>query len=117
MAEERPIDLVVGGPPCQGFSVQRIGGDADSRNDLVLKFAELAASLKPKLIVMENVPGLLGKRGRLIAAAFEAFLTNAGYVARAYRVNAADYGVAQLRRRVLYVAWPAGDEPFARCRP
>mgnify|MGYP003455561707 FL=1 len=48
--------LLAGGPPCQGFSVQRRGSDIDSRNDLVLKYGQLIDELFPMYFVMENVP-------------------------------------------------------------
>src|SRR5436305_358332 len=60
---EDQLDLISGGPPCQVFSIQRIGSDCDLRNDLVLKFAEFVTELRPRAFLMENVPGLLGKRG------------------------------------------------------
>lgn len=64
------IDILVGGPPCQGFSVQRIGSDQDARNHLVLEFGRLVSELQPRLFLMENVPGLLGKRGKELVAEF-----------------------------------------------
>ncbi|MGH7641712.1 MAG: DNA cytosine methyltransferase [Candidatus Dormibacteria bacterium] len=109
-----PLDLVVGGPPCQGFSVQRIGPDADSRNDLVLAFAELVVGLRPRMFLMENVPGLLGSRGRATATRFERVLHLAGYDLDKTLVNAADYGVPQNRRRVFFIGWLAGQLPAFR---
>jgi DNA (cytosine-5)-methyltransferase 1 len=95
------VDLLAGGPPCQGFSVQRIGGDYDARNALVLEFARLVAEIQPRAFLMENVPGLLGKRGAHTFSVFQDHLSAAGYVVDVHRVNAADYGVPQNRRRVL----------------
>lgn len=102
------LDLVVGGPPCQGFSVQRIGADQDARNDLVLRYAGFVAALRPRMFLMENVPGLLGKRGRHIASRFEHTLRLAGYQVHAARVNAAEYGVPQTRKRVVFYGWRMG---------
>ena len=82
------IDLVAGGPPCQGFSIQRIGSDDDERNNLVLEFARLIREIRPRAFLMENVPGLLGKRGRHIADAFVASLSEF-FDVRLARVNAA----------------------------
>jgi DNA (cytosine-5)-methyltransferase 1 len=95
------IDLVVGGPPCQGFSIQRIGQDKDDRNELVLHFADLVLGVHPPMFLMENVPGLLGKRGRRLAAAFEDRMRGAGYVVETRMLNAVDFGVPQFRRRVF----------------
>jgi len=106
------VDAVVGGPPCQGFSVQRIGPDSDIRNNLVLEFARLVRELDASMFLMENVPGLVGKRGQRLVSAFEAQLTDAGYEVEARIVNAAEYGVPQSRRRVFYYGWKHGREPF-----
>jgi len=111
------VDLVAGGPPCQGFSVQRIGEDADDRNDLVLEFARYVNELQPTVFLMENVLGLLGKRGGATAHRFEQALYPQ-YQVRSIRVNAADYGVPQLRKRVLYYGWRRDvPVPFVFPRP
>lgn len=109
----RPVDVVVGGPPCQGFSIQRIGTDHDVRNNLILEFGRLVRELEPQLFLMENVPGLLGKRGRALAALFEEDMTRSGYCVEALIVNAAEYGVPQNRRRVIYYGWKGNLQPFA----
>lgn len=101
----RPVDLVVGGPPCQGFSVQRIGPDADHRNNLVLRFAKLVAELSPRYFIMENVPGLAGKRGSSQLDAFMDAVAASGFEAEAKLVNAADYGVPQIRKRIIVLGW------------
>ena len=54
-----PIDVVVGGPPCQGFSVGGLRKPDDPRNALLLSFARLVGELRPRYFVMENVPGLV----------------------------------------------------------
>jgi DNA (cytosine-5)-methyltransferase 1 len=100
-AKKGEIDLVVGGPPCQGFSIQRIGPDHDVRNSLVLEYARLLGELAPRLFVMENVPGLMGKRGSKLFQAFLNAVDAAGYETEAHVVNAADYGAPQLRKRVV----------------
>jgi len=112
-----PIDLIAGGPPCQGFSIQRIGKDSDGRNDLVLEFVRLVLDLAPAAFLMENVPGLVGRRGTSVLSAFEKLLADGGYEVRSLVVNAADYGVPQLRRRVLYCGWPAGGPPISLPKP
>jgi DNA (cytosine-5)-methyltransferase 1 len=100
-----PVDLVVGGPPCQGFSIQRIGPDADKRNNLVFEFARLVTEIAPTFFMMENVPGLLGKRGRYVLNTFIQEIDFAGYEVQSHVVNAADYGVPQIRRRVIVFGW------------
>ena len=99
------VALVTGGPPCQGFSIQRIGSDQDERNVLILEFARLVVELGPRMFLMENVPGLLGKRGKEVAARFAHKLRGAGYEVRSRLINAADYGVPQIRKRVFFCGW------------
>lgn len=107
-------DLVAGGPPCQGFSVQRIGEDQDDRNDLIFEFALFVLGLRPRMFLMENVPGLLGKRGSTIASRFEEAMRDGGYAVRLARINAAEYGVPQMRRRVFFYGWRIDSTtPFA----
>ena len=106
------VDLVAGGPPCQGFSIQRIGADRDVRNNLVLEFGRLVAEFAPKLFLMENVPGLLGKRGRELSIAFVEELTAARYCVETAIVNAAEHGVPQVRQRVIYYGWRRGEASF-----
>jgi len=100
---KRDLDIVIGGAPCQGFSL--IGKRAldDSRNQLVYHFVRLVTELKPKFFVFENVKGLtIGKHRRFLQEIIEAF-QNAGYSVKTdYQVlNAADYGVPQDRRRLF----------------
>lgn len=106
------VDLVVGGPPCQGFSIQRIGRDEDARNSLVLAYARLLKSISPRLFVMENVPGLMGKRGAAQLEAFLAEMKKADYDCATHVVNAADYGVPQIRKRVVVLGWRKGSPAF-----
>lgn len=95
------IDLLCGGPPCQGFSIQRIGKDDDHRNDLIMVFAEAIRDIRPKAFLMENVAGLLGKRGRPYLSRFQKVVGEAGYEIDLDILNAVDFGVPQSRRRVF----------------
>lgn len=106
------LDLLLGGPPCQGFSIQRIGEDLDTRNDLVLRFGQFVCDLRPRLFCMENVTGLLGKRGTPFLARFLSVVEEAGYRVEVRRVDAADYGVPQHRRRVLVLGARRELGPF-----
>lgn len=99
-----PIDLLVGGTPCQSFSVagQR-GGLADPRGNLALRFCQLAGVLRPRWIVWENVPGVLSSHGGRDFGAILGALVDLGY-GFAYRVlDAQFFGVPQRRRRVFVV--------------
>ena len=95
---EKSIDLLVGGTPCQSFSVAGLrGGLADPRGNLMLTFLALADTKKPKWIVWENVPGVLSSNGGRDFATFLTALGNIGY-GFAYRVlDAQHFGVAQRR--------------------
>jgi DNA (cytosine-5)-methyltransferase 1 len=104
------IDLIAGGPPCQGFSIQRIGSDDDARNDLIFEFARFVRELKPRMFLMENVPGLLGKRGLPFAKRFEELLEEVGYSVRKIRINTAEYGLPQIRKRIFYYGWSENVE-------
>jgi len=102
---DREVDVVVGGAPCQGFSM--IGKRAldDPRNQLVFHYVRLIAELRPKYFVFENVKGLtLGQHRKFLTEIIEA-LKAVGYdVVEDYKVlNAADYGVPQDRRRLFLV--------------
>ncbi|WP_316575984.1 DNA cytosine methyltransferase [Nocardia canadensis] len=109
------LDLLAGGPPCQGFSIQRIGEDADPRNDLVVHFGRLIVGTRPKTFLMENVPGLLGRRGRDSFARFVNVISEGGYEYDVLRVDAVEFGVPQRRPRVLVYGWRRGlDDPGLR---
>jgi len=97
------LDLLAGGPPCQGFSIQRIGADKDIRNQLVLKYEKLIEELYPKCFVMENVSGIAGKRGKTILHRLIDNAKKSGYVVSVKMLNAQDYGVPQRRKRYIIV--------------
>lgn len=108
------IDVVIGGPPCQGFSVQRRGDDNDPRNELVLEYVRLLRELKPKLFIMENVGGILSQRGKPFVKALFDNMAEAGYVIQQKKLLASDYGVPQDRLRVIIVGelTNGGDPTF-----
>jgi DNA (cytosine-5)-methyltransferase 1 len=103
--EPGAIDLLVGGTPCQSFSVAGLRkGLADPRGNLALTFLGLADKLKPRWIVWENVPGVLSSGGGRDFGSFLGALVELGY-GFAYRVlDAQHFGVPQRRRRVFVVA-------------
>ena len=103
-AEPGSIDLLVGGTPCQSFSVAGLRkGLDDDRGNLTLEFARLADRLRPRWIVWENVPGVLSIDGGRAFGSFLGALAELGY-GFAYRVLDAQYfGVPQRRRRVFVV--------------
>lgn len=104
------IDLLVGGTPCQSFSVAGLRkGLHDPRGGLMLTFLEIAQRYRPRWVVWENVPGVLSSNGGRDFGAFLGALGELGY-GWAYRVlDAQWFGVAQRRRRVFVVGC-LGDE-------
>lgn len=95
--------LFAGGPPCQGFSIQRVGSDTDQRNELVSKYLDMVEELNPKFFLMENVPGILGKRGKTVLVEYFKRVESIGYKIAMKILNAQDFGVPQRRRRVFVI--------------
>ena len=95
--------LLAGGPPCQGFSVQRRGSDTDARNGLVLMYGKLIDELYPKYFVMENVSGIAGKRGKTILQQLIEDVEQLGYHVHVQLLDAQDFGVPQRRRRYIVI--------------
>ncbi len=103
------VDIVIGGPPCQGFSTigKRVSSNPlvraqhDPRNELVITYAKLINAIKPKFIVMENVKGILTmQKGEYLKTVLSE-LRKAGYSVDYKLINMADYGVPQIRERVI----------------
>jgi DNA (cytosine-5)-methyltransferase 1 len=104
LADVARVDLVVGGPPCQAFSVAgKQRGLDDDRGGLVFDFARLVSELHPQAFVFENVPNLAKVAEGAIFKSVCANLSGAGYTVRAEVLNAADYGVPQGRKRLVVV--------------
>ncbi|WP_242127256.1 DNA cytosine methyltransferase [Sphingobium sp. Sx8-8] len=104
-------DLLLGGPPCQGFSTHRINnaGVADHRNDLIHTYFEFVRSFKPAVFLMENVPGMLWPRHAEALNRFYLEGAKAGYeVYEPVVADARDYGVPQRRKRVFILGLRKG---------
>lgn len=108
------IDVVVAGPPCQGFSTAGKREINDPRNSLLLVPALIASRLSPKAVVVENVTGATAGIHRMHWDALSARLRAAGYRTSELLCNAAHYGVPQTRRRVLLIAWNTGHDVDVR---
>lgn len=129
------LDCLIGGPPCQGFSQLRRSEHReagrivkfrgynqlahDPRNDLVLRYLEVAEALKPKFVVIENVPQMLnhgfdGRLGKLSEIVIEMLEKDLGYKVEVAVVNSADYGVPQLRERAVFIASSIGSASFPK---
>lgn len=108
------LDLLAGCPPCQGFSSLRtLNGNRvvkDSRNNLILDFLRFIENLKPKAVMMENVPGIIeNKRFKDFCRKLGAL----GYTLEYRVLDAANYGVPQRRRRMILLASRFGNIAFA----
>ena len=104
------VDILLGGPPCQGFSSAGVKSGEDPRNSLVRHYVRLLEGVRPKWFVMENVEGLLTNDGGVhVRDAVAAFL-DAGYAVNLEKVYAQGYGVPQRRKRVLIVGNRLGHD-------
>jgi len=109
-------DLLAGGPPCQGFSLQRRGSRQDPRNQLSLVFLGWVRRLRPKAFLIENVPAIRSVRGRDVIAGVERVVAELGYGLSVRTVNALDYGAPQNRRRAFIVGM-SGHREFVWPEP
>jgi DNA (cytosine-5)-methyltransferase 1 len=111
---ETTIDVLVGGTPCQSFSVAGLRkGMEDPRGNLALEFCRIADKAKPQWIVWENVPGVLSSNGGKDFGSLLGALGELGY-GFAYRVlDAQHFGVAQRRRRVFLIGYLGDWRPAA----
>ncbi len=99
-----PVHLMLGGPPCQGFSSHRLNGAgvSDQRNDLIHTYFDFVRAFTPRAFLMENVPGMLWPRHRATLARFYDEGKAAGYrMLPPVVLDARDYGIPQRRRRVF----------------
>lgn len=103
------IDVMIGGPPCQGFSTQRRGGNDDPRNQLVLEYCRLINEICPRFFILENVNGIMSKRGKPFLSTLVETLEKKGYMIQMKRMLASDYGVPQDRKRVIIVGEKSND--------
>ncbi|MBN2228598.1 MAG: DNA cytosine methyltransferase [Candidatus Thorarchaeota archaeon] len=100
----RTLNLLAGGPPCQGFSTAGKWNHTDSRNSLVFKMIELIHTLQPENVILENVPGIRWmQHGRVLESLLDSF-EKEGYRTRAFLLHAEEYGVPQRRKRVFILA-------------
>lgn len=108
----QPVDVVVGGPPCQGMSLSGPRKFHDPRNQLYLSYIRVVADIQPKAFVIENVPGLVGLyKGAIKDSILEEF-TKLGYSVTYQILNAAEYGIPQARKRVFFVGIKGSDKKF-----
>jgi DNA (cytosine-5)-methyltransferase 1 len=99
------LDLLVGGPPCQGFSIIGQRQIWDPRNGLVRHFVRLVRELRPRCVLIENVPGLATLEGGAVLREIGGMFAEAGYEVECAELLAAQYGVPQMRWRMFFIAW------------
>jgi DNA (cytosine-5)-methyltransferase 1 len=107
-------DILIGGPPCQGWSrlgrgkldsLSDEGFEGDPRNQLYGRFVEMLGHWRPLAVVMENVPGMLSMKGVNYAERISAELASVGYRVGYAVLNAAWYGVPQYRERLFFIGF------------
>jgi DNA (cytosine-5)-methyltransferase 1 len=104
------LDCLIGGPPCQSFSYNNHQRSADDeRARLFRSYLRLVAGLKPKMLVMENVPGILTIGANAVIDEISAKLTALGYDVSVKVLNASEFGTPQSRRRVFVIASRIGQ--------
>ena len=109
--DDNKVDVIIGGPPCQGFSTigHRVSSNPekrkqkDPRNELVLTYARIINEIRPKFIVMENVKGILTLEKGAYLNNVLSILAKAGYDVEYKLINMADYGVPEVRERVIII--------------
>ena len=110
-------DVVIGGPPCQAFSLAGMRNTADPRAKLVWKYLEILTHIKPKAFVFENVVGIMSAKtpsGSFVLDDLKAEFKRIGYNIEVKLINAADYGVPQVRKRVIIVGLKEGNFSFPK---
>lgn len=106
------IDLIVGGFPCQGFSMAGNRVISDPRNSLYLEMLEIVKNVKPDYVVMENVEGLRTMLDGKVETQIINDYKEIGYEINVTTLNAADYGVAQQRKRVIFIGNRIGNKNY-----
>lgn len=112
---EKPIDVIIGGPPCQAYSlvgraVKEDNMEGDERNYLYKLYCRFLKRYQPKMFVFENVPGILTANNGKHFANLKKYLSHVGYKLDYKELNAKDFGVLQNRRRIIIVGWKAEYE-------
>lgn len=123
LAGTRSVDIIVGGPPCQAFSIiGKMQGLEDERGMLLFEFVRYVREIMPKAFILENVPNLAQIEDGRIFARLKTDLISLGYGVRVEVLSVIDYGVAQMRRRLFMVGirgmtdFPYPPPPDARPR-
>lgn len=103
------VDMVVGGPPCQGFSTVGKGVVEDERNQLFKEFVRIVKHTQPKVILFENVTGLVAKKNLVILQKIFQYFEKLGYNMDARVLSAEEFGVPEKRRRTIIMGVKGGE--------
>lgn len=103
------VDMVVGGPPCQGFSTVGKGEVGDNRNTLFKEFVRIVKATNPKVILFENVTGLVAKKNENILKQIFKYFERLGYNMDARVLSAEEFGVPEKRRRTIIMGVKNGE--------
>ena len=117
LLNDKQIDVIIGGPPCQGMSLSGPRKFDDPRNKLYLSYIRLVKEIQPKAFVIENVPGLVGLFGGQIKDSIIEKFTEMGYHIEYKILCSADYGVPQNRKRVVFVGTRVGNFEYPAINP
>lgn len=120
IAGNREIDVIIAGPPCQGFSLTGPRNFDDERNKLYLAVIEMVKQYRPKAFIIENVPGMATLYGGQIKDGILKRFRKMGYNIDCKILCAADYGVPQIRKRLIFMGireglgYPKFPEPILK---
>lgn len=110
LIKNEAVDVIIGGPPCQGFSLTGSRQETDTRNILFQSMVEAVKLLQPKAFVLENVPGLATLyKGKAKTAILEQF-GKLGYTISFQVLYAPDYGIPQIRKRIFFIGLKNGKK-------
>jgi DNA (cytosine-5)-methyltransferase 1 len=103
LSNKQSVDIVVGGPPCQGFSNAGKRLIDDPRNRLYKEFIDIVTNTCPRVVLMENVEGILSMENGRVFSEIRKDLEDLGYFVDAKKLNAVEYGIPQRRKRVIII--------------
>ena len=109
LLRNQKVDMVVGGPPCQGFSTVGRGEVEDERNHLFKEFVRIVKVTQPKVILFENVTGLVAKKNQVILQKIFQYFERLGYNMDARVLSAEEFGVPEKRRRTIIMGVKGGE--------
>lgn len=103
LLNNQKVEMVIGGPPCQGFSTIGKGLVEDDRNSLFKEFVRIVKITNPKVVIFENVTGILASKNKEVLSQIFKCFENLGYVMDARVLSSEEYGVPETRRRTIII--------------